>query len=159
MEVRVLKLTRNAFLVWTLKPPQMAIYENNLNPSVILTRRFFQFKWCQGSLEWSTGQHERSQYHSMDNFWERSRLLNRALTLISPKKLSSDLLMTAQTSNLLKKWAIPGLFFSLFSSFQYTVDSKQMFNINKFLLMTGFEPRTSGIGSDRSTNWATTTAH
>ena len=42
--------------------------------------------------------------------------------------------------------------FSLFSSFQYTVDSKQMFNINTFLLMTGFEPRTSGIGSDRSTN-------
>ena len=25
--------------------------------------------------------------------------------------------------------------------------------------MTGFEPRTSGIGSDCSTNWATTTAH
>ena len=25
--------------------------------------------------------------------------------------------------------------------------------------MTGFEPRTSGVGSDRSTNWATTTAH
>ena len=24
--------------------------------------------------------------------------------------------------------------------------------------MTGFEPRTSGIGSDRSTNWSTTTA-
>ena len=24
--------------------------------------------------------------------------------------------------------------------------------------MTGFEPQTSGIGSDRSTNWATTTA-
>ena len=24
--------------------------------------------------------------------------------------------------------------------------------------MTGFEPRTSGIGSNRSTNWATTTA-
>ena len=45
--------------------------------------------------------------------------------------------------------------FSLFPSFQCTVDSKQMFNINKFLLMTGFEPRTSGIGSDRSTNWAT----
>ena len=37
-------------------------------------------------------------------------------------------------------------------------DSKQMFNINKFLPMTGFEPRTSGIGSDRSTNWATTTS-
>ena len=43
--------------------------------------------------------------------------------------------------------------FSLFLSFQYTVDSKKMFN--NFLPMTGFEPRTSGIGSDRSTNWAT----
>ena len=42
--------------------------------------------------------------------------------------------------------------FSLFSSFQYTVDSKQMFDINKFLPMTGFELQTSGIGSDRSTN-------
>ena len=48
--------------------------------------------------------------------------------------------------------------FSLFSPFQYTVVSKQMFFINKFLPMTGFEPRTSGIGSDRSTNWATTTS-
>ena len=28
----------------------------------------------------------------------------------------------------------------------------------KFFLMTGFEQWTSGIGSDRSTNWATTTA-
>ena len=48
--------------------------------------------------------------------------------------------------------------FSLYSSFQYTVDSKQMFIMNKFLPMTGFEPRTSGIGSDHSTNWAKTTA-
>ena len=31
-----------------------------------------------------------------------------------------------------KKWAIPGLFFSLFSSFQYTADSKQMFNVDQF---------------------------
>ena len=45
--------------------------------------------------------------------------------------------------------------FSLFPCFQYTVDSKQIFNVNKFLPMTGFEPRTSGVGSDRSTNWAT----
>ena len=37
------------------------------------------------------------------------------------------------------------------------VDSK-MFN-TIFLTMTGFELWTSGIGSDRSTNWATTTAH
>ena len=38
-----------------------------------------------------------------------------------------------------------------------TVDSKQMFN-SKILLLTGFEPRTSGIGSDHSTKWATSTA-
>ena len=38
----------------------------------------------------------------------------------------------------------------LFLSFQYTVDS--MFNINSFLPMTGFELRTSGIGSNHSTN-------
>ena len=39
-------------------------------------------------------------------------------------------LYSSSTRNLqiVKKWAIPGLFF-LFSSFQYTVDSKQMFNI------------------------------
>ena len=40
--------------------------------------------------------------------------------------------------------------FYLFLSFQYTVDSKQM--SNNFLPMTGFEPRTSGIGNERSTN-------
>ena len=49
----------------------------------------------------------------------------------------------------------PRPLFSLFSSFQNTNVSKQMFNINKFLLMTGFEPRTSGIGSNHSSNWAT----
>ena len=35
---------------------------------------------------------------------------------------------TARVFLSLKKWAILGLFFSLLSSFQYTVDSKQMFN-------------------------------
>ena len=34
-----------------------------------------------------------------------------------------------------------------------------MFDINKFLPMTGFELHTSGIGSHRSTNWATTNSH
>ena len=46
--------------------------------------------------------------------------------------------------------------FNLFSSFQSTVDSKQMFNINNFLLLTGSKPQTSGIGSDRLSH--TTTA-
>ena len=50
------------------------------------------------------------------------------------------------------KWAIPGLFFFIFVfSLQLTVQCK-------FLPMTRFELRTYGIGSNRSTNWATTTA-
>ena len=52
----------------------------------------------------------------------------------------------------------PRSLFLFIMSFQYTVDSKQTFNLNKVLPMTGFELRTSGIGSNRSTNWATTTA-
>ena len=38
--------------------------------------------------------------------------------------------------------------FLLFSSFQYSW---------QFLPMTGFEPRNSGVGGVRSTNWVTTT--
>ena len=46
------------------------------------------------------------------------------------------------------KWAIPGLFLFIFvSSIQLTVYVRY-----KFLPMTGFEQRTSGIGRDRSTN-------
>ena len=48
-----------------------------------------------------------------------------------------------------------GLYFLYFRLIN-TVDSIQMLNIN--FPMTGFEPQTSGISSDRSTNWATTTA-
>ena len=40
--------------------------------------------------------------------------------------------------------------FSLYFRLFNTVDSKQMFN--KSLPMTGFEPRISGVGADRSTN-------
>ena len=47
-----------------------------------------------------------------------------------------------------------GLFFFIFCLFN-RADSKQMFNI--IFLMTGLEPRTSGVRSNRSTNWATTT--
>ena len=53
------------------------------------------------------------------------------------------------------KWAIPGLFFLYFRLFN-TVDSKQIFD--KSLPMTEFEPRIFGVGGDRPTNWATTTA-
>ena len=52
------------------------------------------------------------------------------------------------------KWADPGLcFFILVFSINITVNAH--FN---FLPMTGFEQRTSEVGSDRSTNRATTTA-
>ena len=48
----------------------------------------------------------------------------------------------------LKKWAIPGLFFFIFVfSIQLTVIVEY-----ELLPMTGYEPRTSGIGSNRSTN-------
>ena len=43
-------------------------------------------------------------------------------------------------------WANPGLFFFIFVFF-ITVGSKSF----HFLMMTGFEPRTSAVGSDCST--------
>ena len=57
-------------------------------------------------------------------------------------------------ASFLKKWANPGLYFFIFVfSIQLTVNVQY-----NFLPMTVFEPRTSGIGSACSTNWATTTA-
>ena len=51
-------------------------------------------------------------------------------------------------------WAIPGLFLFIFAfSIELTVNVQY-----KFLPMTGFKPGTSEMGSDHSTNWATTTA-
>ena len=47
------------------------------------------------------------------------------------------------------KWAIPGLFF--FNSV-FSIHRKQMFDINKFLLMIGFERQASGIRSNCFTN-------
>ena len=73
------------------------------------------------------------------------------------------------SSFLFLKRAIPGLFFLYFRLFD-TVDNKQMFNIIFCQCLDsnhgprirttdlGFEPRTSGIWSDSSTTWATTTA-
>ena len=54
------------------------------------------------------------------------------------------------------KRAIPGLFFLYFRLFN-TVD-KQLNVRYKSLPITGSEPRISGVGSNQSTNWATTTA-
>ena len=57
--------------------------------------------------------------------------------------------------HLLKNGPFPASFFFIFVFYLNTVDSNQMFKIN--FPMTGFEPRTSGIGSDRSTNFVTAT--
>ena len=88
--------------------------------------------------------------------------------------LKSDFFKIAQKSNnkfcdfcrticfcFLKRGPFPASFvyFRLFNIFN-TDDSKQVNNCSiKNLLMTGFEPRTSGIRSDRCTNWDTTTTH
>ena len=59
------------------------------------------------------------------------------------------------TQNKFLKWAIPRLFLFIFAfSIQWTVNIH-----NNFLPMTGFELRTSAIGSNCSTNIASTTAH
>ena len=48
------------------------------------------------------------------------------------------------------------IYFCLFNTVDIKQVNKQMFN--KILPMTGVDPRTSGIESERSTNWATTTS-
>ena len=48
-----------------------------------------------------------------------------------------------------KRWAIPGLFFFIFAfSIIQLVDKLA----DEFTPMTGFEPQTSGVGRNRSTN-------
>ena len=54
-----------------------------------------------------------------------------------------------------KNWPMPGHFFFIFVF--STINSKYVHY--KILLMTGLEPRTSEIGSERSANWATTAVH
>ena len=66
-----------------------------------------------------------------------------------PKSHTCMELYLAFAASFFFEWAIPGLFFFIFVSF--TVDSIQMSYI-KVLTMTGFEPQTSGVGSDCSTN-------
>ena len=62
--------------------------------------------------------------------------------------------VTSERLNDFFKWASRSLFFFIFVfSIQLTVNMQY-----NFLPMTGFEPRTSGVGSNRSTNWVTTTA-
>ena len=67
---------------------------------------------------------------------------------------NENILLRATSKGFFKKRPFTASF-SLFLSFQYSWQSNVQY---KFLPMTGFEPRTSGFGTDRSTNWGTTTA-
>jgi len=55
-------------------------------------------------------------------------------------------------SSLHIKWAIPGLLFFIFSTFQQLTE-------NMFMSMTGFEPQISGMSSDRSASRADQMQH
>ena len=54
------------------------------------------------------------------------------------------------------KWAIPGLFFFIFIFSELKLAHNYIQNI--FMLMLGFEPWISGVGSDRFANSVTTTS-
>ena len=77
--------------------------------------------------------------------WPLARLL-RLVGIVRRRELL--LARFVQASTCFFKMGIPGLFFFIFVlSIQLRVNGKY-----KFLPMTGFEPRPSGIGSYRSTN-------
>ena len=67
--------------------------------------------------------------------------------------LGIALLASKNGTQLLFQWANLGLFLFVFVFTTANINYNQC----KILPMTGFEPRISGIGSDRSANWATTT--
>ena len=58
-----------------------------------------------------------------------------------------------------KKFDETELVMENFSRWANTLDNRLTNVLNKKWPMSGFEPRISGVKSDRSTNWATTTAH
>ena len=82
----------------------------------------------------------------LHNFWK----LNFECQCDQMAKL---LLKSIQILVKFKKWANSGLFFFIFVFSNFNTVNIQY----NFLPMTGFGPRTSGVGSNRSTNWATTT--
>ena len=96
---------------------------------------------------------------SQDQFWRHAERRARFLHL----KPVRDPVVIGQDHNLrlwsskTGKWTLLNVWrplYYLFFYWQLTVNVQYI-----MLPMTGFEPGTSGIGSDRSTNWATTTAH
>ena len=83
-----------------------------------------------------------NKFSKMGKYFNISPNLVILLTSIHPHEVIINVLNGLFTAS-----------FPLFSSFQY---SWQLTNVRyKRWLMTGFELRTSGVGSDCSTNWAT----
>ena len=72
------------------------------------------------------------------------------------KKNLRVIIITDRLRNL--KALINGLIVPWLRHPRHTSTTINLIIIFKFLPMTAFEPLTSGIGSDRSTNWAKTTA-
>ena len=89
------------------------------------------------------------------NITERNHIHRRFVSLDELLKhkvnVERQSLAINHASIFLKNGQFPASF-SLFSSFQHTVESKQILNINIFFPLTGFEPWISGIISDRSAN-------
>ena len=80
------------------------------------------------------------------------RFLQALRRLGSPEQLAfAGSFRGPEVTKIFFKWAIPGLFFFIFvfSIVQW---------VDKILPMSGFEPRNSGVRSDRSANWAKTIA-
>ena len=69
-------------------------------------------------------------------------------------QIGANCFETCNSCDSVGKWAFTSLFFFFFYFCLFTVNSKNL--QYKILLMTGFEPQTSGIGSNCSVNWATT---
>ena len=128
-------------LIYILLVPMLVnvTIQRNSRPIHYFVDAFWMRKQWQIFLRWSK--------------WIKARLFEQSKFTI---QLDKTALLTVEV--FLKNGPFPASFFFIFvfsiHSWQLTIVQY----INKFLPMTGFEPPTSGIGSDRSTNWATTTA-
>ena len=89
------------------------------------------------------------------SWWENLLLSGiEACSSNNNSALEAHSVIQLHLSALLQNGPFPASFFFI-SVFSIQLTINDQFN---FLPMTGFEPRTSGIGSNHSTNWITTTA-
>ena len=129
-----------------------SLFVNNILHIILLTLEGYELE----SLRWKA---------CTLNTWSSPRTLNTVFILPmgnqsrSIRKTGIKMSTFKEEENGLRslnaffKWANPGHFFFIFVfSIQLTVSVQC-----KFLPMTGFDLQTYGVGSARSTNWASTT--